>query len=149
MPSFPVTPSLNTYNPKKVKLLVGGVPGSGFAEDTLIEVERDKEAYQKTVGGDGKVTRTRIVDIAGKITVHLMQGSAFNDYLTALADLDEYNDAGVVPVLVADASGRTLVSAPAAWVQKKAKISLMAAKSDVRTWVIDCAQIPVFEVAGN
>lgn len=149
MATFPVTPDLNTYNPKKVKLLIGGVPGSGFAEDTMIEAERDKEAYSKVVGGDGKTTRTRIADISGKFTIHLMQGSAFNDYLTGLADLDEGADAGSVPILVVDASGRSVFSCPAGWVQKKPKATYMAQKSDVRTWIFDCSAIPVFEVAGN
>lgn len=137
-----------TYNPKQVSVVFGGIPLSGFAEDSLVEAERDKEAYTKQVSADGPVTRTRVVDIAGKVTVHLMQTSASNDYLTSLAILDEASDAGVRPLTVRDASGRTLISCAAAWVQKLPKTDLTV-KAEKRTWILDCAEMPVFLPLGN
>lgn len=146
---LPITPSLTTYNPKLVSVVIGGVPISGFAEDSVVEAERDKDAYNKVVGADGKATRTRIVNICGKFVIHLMQTSACNDYFSGLADLDEGADAGVVPILVRDASGRSLFSCPAAWVMKKTKADFAAEKANPRVWTFDCGPIPIFEVAGN
>lgn len=138
---------MKNYNPKKVSVIVGTRALSGFADGTFVQVAFDNEAFTKKVGADGEVTRSQSNDYSGKITITLDQASDSNDYLSGLAALDRASGAGVVPVLIRDAMGTTLVAVESAWVQKLADASFSKTSED-REWVLDCAAMDVF-VGGN
>src|SRR3990172_6159999 len=111
--------ALKKYDPKNVVVIVGAIIiNSGFAPDTFVEVERDEDAFTKSVGADGEVTRTRNRNKTGQIRITLQQSSETNALLSALALIDESTGDGVVPCAVKDLGGLTLHAAELGWVKK-------------------------------
>lgn len=136
-----------TYDPKLVKLNLGEVFFSGFAEGSMIQVEREGDSFTKFTGGDGEVARVRNRNRSGTVTVTLMQTSLTNDQLSALLAADELFGTGVRPLCLMDMSGNTIIAADRAWLRKPAAAEFGKDLKD-RQWVIDCAYLqPV--VAGN
>lgn len=138
---------MRNYNPKKVSLIVGAQAISGFADGTFIKVAQDEDAFTKKTGADGDTTRSQSNNFGGKVTITLDQASKSNDYLSGLAALDRASGAGVVPVLIRDALGATLVSGESAWVMKQPDVTF-AKTSEDREWVLDVASLDTF-VGGN
>lgn len=148
-----------TYDPRSLAAVItpatvgaSTLTLSGFADDDMIEVERDADAWTKKVSVDGPVTRARQGDLSGKMTFRLMQSSSSNDDLTALAKADEASPpAGAFTILLKDPSGRSVFRA-SGWIKKPAKVTF---KKDVemREWVIDCATMDIaggnYVVGGN
>ena len=136
-----------TYDPTEVVLTVGGVPLSGFTDGAFIKVSRDEDAYMKAVGADGQVSRAKNANKSGSITITLKQTSPANDVLSGYALADEVGNAGLVPVLIKDLLGTTLVSSSGAWVKKVSDTEMGKEISD-REWVLDCESINMV-VGGN
>lgn len=139
--------SVYTYDPSQVQIIVGGVPLSGFADGTFIEVSRDEQMYTKVTGADGKTSRAKTSNRAGDFTFTLKQTSPANDILSGFAVADEIDNAGVVPVLIKDGSGRTVCASSAAWVRQMPD-QPFAKEISNREWVLDAAGIDIF-VGGN
>jgi hypothetical protein len=146
--------AFHQYDPGKIILSLGASPSpiSGYAKGTFIEVERDANAFEKSVGSDGEVTRIRNRNRAGSIHIKLQQGSASNAYLTSLALEDELTGKGVVPLLVTDMSGalpnNSSAGATKAWIRKQPKLTFGGEAEEVRDWIIDCASMAQF-TGGN
>jgi len=138
---------MRTYIPKEVSIIVGTRPASGFADGAFVKVERANDAFTMKEGADGEVTRAKTSSRAGTITVTLIQGSSFNDYLSTLAQVDELTGNGTVPVMVRDAKGTTLFASPAAWLRKMPETEF-AKEVGIREWVFDCAILEYF-IGGN
>lgn len=139
--------TVETYSPKRVEVIFGGVPMRGFSDGTFVSVERTSEAFTTNVGADGEVSRTHSADKTGKITITLQQTSDSNDYLSALVIGDEVSLLGQLPILVKDTNGRTIVESPCAWIDKVANSEFGNELSD-REWVISCSELIAF-VGGN
>lgn len=138
---------LKTYDPKQVAVIVGGKIMQGFADGTFVKLERNEQAFNLKVGVDGEGTRAKSNNRSGKITITLMQSSDSNDELSGFAAADELSNTGAVPVLVKDASGRTLASAVTAWVQKYADAEF-AKEAMTRPWTLETDELVIFE-GGN
>ncbi len=136
-----------TYDPRKVKVLWGGVELTGFGPDSMIEIDRDEASFTKKAGVDGEVTRTRNNVSTGKVKITLMQSSSSNDILSAALALDESTGAGVLPLLITDLSGRTVDFVPDAWIEKP-PTQKFGKEIDTREWSIDCGSFTPF-VGGN
>lgn len=130
-------------------MVVGGFIISGFAEDEVIKIARDDDAFIKTVGVSGEVARRTNFNQSGMITITLMQSSASNDDLSALASVDYATRgiAGAVPVIMKDQSGRSLFVSPFGWV-KKFPDSSFAKNPGSREWIIDCSTL-LISIGGN
>jgi hypothetical protein len=139
--------STKTYDPGLVVVSIGGNIISGFADGTFINVERTSDSFSKQVGADGEVTRVRNRDRSGSITLTLMSSSLSNDILTALHKLDELSGTGVVPFLLKDLAGTTLVSAQSCWIRKPANVEFGKELSN-REWTLDANPIDM-TVGGN
>ena len=136
-----------TYDPKLVSLIVGGKIVGGFTDGTFIVAERNEDMWTMKVGVDGIGTRAKTNNFSGKVTITLHQSSSSNDDLSALAAADELSNSGAVPLLLRDASGRTLVSALTAWVKKMPNAEFAKEVSN-RAWVLETDQLVMFE-GGN
>lgn len=139
--------AVKTYDPKQVSLIVGGKIISGYTDGTFISAERNEQMFNLKVGVDGIGTRAKTNNQSGKITITLHQSSNSNDDLSAFAAADELSNAGAVPILLRDASGRTLASALTAWVQKLANAEFAKEVSN-RVWVLETDQLLLFD-GGN
>lgn len=140
--------AVETYSPKRVELIVAGVPMKGFSDSTFITAERTSEAFATNVGADGEVSRTHSADKTGKITLTLQQTSDSNDFLSGLALSDEISLLGQFPVLLKDTNGRTLAESPCAWIEKIANSEFGSDLSD-REWSISCSELIMFVGGSN
>lgn len=136
-----------TYDPKQVVVIFGGRQVRGYADGTFVEVVRDEDMFSLYVGADGESTRAKSNNKSGSVTVTLQQSSPSNDELSELALADELGNAGVLPLLVKDGSGRALFTAEQAWIQKMAD-SAFGNETETREWVIRTGELIPF-VGGN
>jgi hypothetical protein len=143
---------VRTYDSKRIHMIVGGVPMSGFSPDTMVKATRDSDTFAKKKGVDGVVTRSHLHDRSGEFTFSLDQSSPCNDILSALAKLDEETDGGIVPILVKDSLpssgsiGSTLVAAKA-WIRKWPDVEY-GKEATNRDWIFDVADYEVY-LGGN
>jgi hypothetical protein len=139
---------VKTYDPNNVQIIMGGFPITGYADGSFIEVAYDEDLYSKTVGADGEVSRAKMNNRSATVTITLKQTSATNDELSALYAADQANNAGVVPLFIKEqGTGRTLVFAQAAWVQKLPNLNYSKDVED-RVWTVATAQLKSF-IGGN
>jgi hypothetical protein len=124
-----------------------GATLQGFADGTFVAIERSSDSFTKHVGADGEVARTQSADKSGTVTVTLLQTSASNDVLSALAVADERTGLGTGPLSVVDASGRTVALCAEAWIKKPASIGF-SKEAEGREWVFECGHLEEF-VGGN
>lgn len=136
-----------TYDPNEISVIVGGKIMSGFADGTFVKFMRNEQAFNLKVGVDGIGTRAKTNNKSGKLEITLMQSSPSNDDLTAFTLADELNNQGVVPILLKDSNGTTLISAATAWVQKFPDTEF-AKEVTTRVWTIETDSANVF-VGGN
>jgi len=129
-----------TFDPKKVAVIVGGKPISGFASDSFVKVTRTTNTWEKVTGVDGLTTRIRQGDKSGRIEITLMQSSPDNDYFSGLCDLDEATGGGVVPILIKDLLGTSLDHTPAAWIVKPVDTEFGKSSKD-RVWAFECVDL--------
>lgn len=136
-----------TYDPNQVSVIVGGKILSGFGDGTFVKISRNEQAFNLKVGVGGEGTRAKSNNKSGKFEFTLMQSSASNDALSAIAIADELSGKGIVPCAVRDKSGRTIATALSAWVQKLPD-SEFAKETSTRTWILETEELNLF-VGGN
>lgn len=134
---------LKTYDPALVILTYGGIPIKGFADGTFIVVERSNDAFTKTSGADGRVSRAKSNDKSGTVTVTLAQTSSSNDVLAGFAKQDELSNTGVKVLNCKDVGGRSTHFSSAAWIRKVPNAEYGKEISN-REWVLDCDNLDSF-----
>ena len=65
---------VKTYDPLKVNLVVKGVTITGFADGSIIEVERNEDAISPYVGTKGEVAIAESADKTGTFKITLTSG---------------------------------------------------------------------------
>ena len=128
-------PVLN-YDASFVSMFFGVIEMSGFAADAAISLEHDEDDWEFHAGVDGAGTRSKMSIKSATVTVSLEQTSAVNDLLSAHRTLDLNTPGGVggQELIIKDNSGRTLLFAETAWIQKPPTAELNRA-STVREWI--------------
>lgn len=130
--------SVTTYDPQSASLTLGPSLISGFAEDSMIEIEYASKKYEKKVGVDGQTTRIRQHDRSGTLKISLMSTSVSNrvlgdlakgalgsviDTLLSIVGLGQSSlNSDVHAVMLYDASTGMKFSAPDCWVAKEPSI---------------------------
>ena len=137
------------YDPASVIVAFGPNELSGFAEGTMVRVERDEDTFTKKVGVDGECTRTRNMNRCGSVSVMLMATSSSNLVLSALHNADELasNGVSVLPLIIKDNAGYSLHVAKEAWIRKP-PASEHAKEAPEREWVFDTGPMTTVE-GGN
>lgn len=139
---------IKTYDPKNVQIIMGGVPITGFADGTFIDVAMDEDQFTKTVGGDGEVSRAKSNNQCATVTVTLQQTSGSNDVLSGLYQADKLNNAGAVPLMIKEiGTGKTLCFTQAAWVERLPNTTY-SKDIEERAWTIATGQLEIF-IGGN
>ena len=139
--------AVSTFNPKDVIIVVGGVPISGYADGTFLEITQDVQQFTKTTGADGYTTRVKSNNYGATATITLAQSSPSNDVLSALAAADRLTSTGVFPILIKDMSGSTIIFAGTAWIQQIPDATF-GNEINTRAWVIEMAEADTF-LGGN
>lgn len=94
---------METYNPKKIQLIVNGRYITGFADGTFITAERNEDSKVPNVGAHGDVVLTESADATGTVTVTLNQTSPSVRELRDLA-----KNGTIFPVQLVDANTQTV-----------------------------------------
>jgi len=146
---MPSTPKLTTYEFNQVTVAFGPILMDGFQDGEGVVIAQSQPRFTKHVGLDGKVTRAKVHDKSGTVTVRLMQTSAQNDLLSGLhiADTNAPNGAGILPVYVRDRNGRSLHTGAEAWITGFGDVTYDQGPT-MREWVIDVAELENF-IGGN
>jgi hypothetical protein len=135
--------SQKTYDPAQLLFSFAGIPVTGYAKDTFIEVEYEADAFSDEVGAAGEVVRVKNNDERGTVTVTLMADSQTNDLFSAVAAADRVSGTGVAPLLGKEFNGTTAFSSANAWVKKMPKVERGTEAPTVQ-WVFRCAKLKVF-----
>lgn len=138
---------LRTYDPKKVIVNVSGVPMSGFADGTFVMCERTSDSWSDVAGTDGAISRAKSNDKRGTIMLTFQQTSPSNDVLSGIAALDAEKNAGIVPILISDLSGRTLVESSFSYVRRPPNVEFGKEITN-REWTFACADLKMYH-GGN
>jgi hypothetical protein len=129
--------ALRTYDPKQVAIIFGG-PITGFADGTFVSIEANEEFFALIVGSDGEACRSKTNNYSARITLTLGQWSASNQVLSAQlqVDLNSPLGDGIIPFLLKDGSGSTVMSAEKAWIVQFATVEY-GREPAAREWVIE------------
>jgi hypothetical protein len=141
---------IKVYDSNQVDVVFNGLTiDSGRADGTFVKIDWEADRFTDKAGADGETTRSKTNDKRATITLTLMQSSASNAALSALAALDDVapNGAGVGPVLIKDRSGLSLYSAPASWIARSPDAEF-AAEAGTREWKIRVSGLQAFD-GGN
>ena len=134
---------LATFDPASVVISFGGIPLSGFADGTFLEITADNPQFTKVVGADGFTTRVKSNNYGAVATLTLAQSSPSNEILSGFLNQDRLNDDGVYPLLIKDMSGTTVVFSATGWIQQFPNITF-GNELNNREWIIDLADIDIF-----
>lgn len=138
---------LKTFDFKQVSTIFGGRILQGFADGEVISVEPQSDDFTEFVGADGEVTRSKSNNNLHLVTIRLSQTSDSNDILMGFSIADKKSNAGVVPFLIKDQNGRSLISAEQAYIKRRPNMG-MGVETGTREWIIALPD-PDFFVGGN
>lgn len=120
---------------------------SGYADGTFLEITADNQQFTKVTGADGYTTRVKSNNYGGVMTLTLAQSSPSNDALSIILNADRATNAGVVPILIKDMSGTTVMFSAAGWIQQFPDVTY-GNEMNNRAWAIELADIDIF-IGGN
>lgn len=123
------------YDINAVECIFAGVP----LKDALVSVEITPEgpAFADDIGADGSVCRYATNERRATANIVLKGHSDEHAKLSAIheADVSATNGRGVVPFLLLDGNGSTLVGTDKAWIMGMPAKTFAAAPGDV-TWAV-------------
>lgn len=139
-----------TYDASQVTIILAGLPLKGLAPDTFVSVEQDEDDFTLQVGADGEGARSKSNNRSATITLTLLQSSASNDLLSDLRNLDinSPNGDSIGPFMCKDNSGRTLINAAKAWIQKPPTVEF-AREGGTREWTFRTERLEFNLIGGN
>lgn len=131
-----------TFDFSKVSLVFGTRALEGFGEGSEIKVSRDENSFNKKVGNDGNITRSRSNNNSGMCEFVLDQFSKDNKYLQTIMNLDERTGKGILPFKLVDNSNpdKEIALGLEAWLEKPSDKSYSNESGD-RPWKIVIASL--------
>lgn len=137
------------YDINAVEFSIGGIP----IKDGLVscEIAPEGPAFASEIGADGLVCRYATNERRHNITLTLKGSSNENEKLSVLhgADVSATNGLGIVPVLLRDGNGTTLIATDSAWITQLPSKSFGASAGDC-AWNIQCVlSAPLKAVIGG
>lgn len=139
---------LRSYDPRRVIFIVGTHRVKGFMQGESLTADSMADGSSSVAGMDGDVARAMNTDPRWTFTANLMQSSESNDALNAIYQLDKAtNGNGVVPFMLQDNNGNTLIAGAQAWVRRPSPISY-GNEITGRQWTID-AVVEVENIAAS
>ena len=133
-----------TYDPALITVSIGGHQVSGFEPGTFVGLVRNADNSNFSVGPDGaEGIRTMINDRSALLTLTLRQTAPSNFVLANLANRDEVDKDGVVPISILDInSPDTVYMSAKGWIEKPADANY-AETPQGRAWLIRLAEVPM------
>lgn len=105
-----------TYNADEVTVTFGGDLIEGFADGSMITIERNNPLLVRVAGTTGEQAYSRHADRSATVTIKLLQTSESNDVFADAAALNERGPGlpGFKPLFIRDRNGRALYEGEAA-----------------------------------
>jgi hypothetical protein len=133
---------LKNYDPSQVVLTVGGRIMTGYGEGTFITLVRNKNNFELIVNPTGdESVRSKVNNRSGLLSFTLLQTSTSNLILSNLANRDEIEADGVVPVSIKDLNGESEFIAARGYIEKTADAAF-AATVQGRQWRLQIIEAP-------
>lgn len=133
-----------TFDFNQCSFILGTHIISGFAQGNAIEIGYIDTPYNISYDLNYGTTRYRKNNYDAEATIVLVQASISNAVLSQLAALDRQSDTGIVPLLVKDNKGDTLITSPACWVKEVTKVGFGDDNKD-RTWVLHMHNAAIYD----
>jgi hypothetical protein len=130
---------VGTYDAKKVIITFGGVPISGYADGTFVQVDPSAETWTRKVGADGEVSRSLSNDNTHTIQITLGQMSLSNSYLRTAMNADKLTGLGMLPLSFTDLNTMESHFWPQAWVSTDPSTGRAKETTDMQ-WTIHTGQ---------
>ena len=144
-----------TYTPNEISVVISQASSnishtiSGYAEDSIVKVDRVTDDWELYVGADNTTTRVYKGSTATKVSLSLQQTASSNDVLSYIRnnDLATLNASGLFSITIKDNSGRSVYFAQQAFLMGPAN-SEFGNTMHHREWVI-CAPRTQQFIGGN
>lgn len=110
----------------------------GLAKDSLVSIEYPEAVWSEKTLNNGETVRTHSKDNTLRMTVHLDQTSASNDYLSAISLFDDKDPSGLEGIFTctfADKSSRTFAYSAECFVKRPMSYEF-GSDTSVRDWII-------------
>ena len=110
----------------------------GMAKDSVVTIDYPEATWTEKTLNNGETVRTHSKDNTLRVTIHLDQTSASNDYLSALSDFDDRDATGMEGIFTctfADKSSRTYAYSAQCFVKRPQSYEF-GSDTSVRDWVI-------------
>lgn len=137
-----------TYSAKHMNIIAGAFRLEGFGETDMVTITRDEGKWVKTVGADGRVSRSYVASDSGTVVITLMQTSEANETLNGLLLTDTSTLKGQIPLAIQDTLGGSTYSSTDAWLQGPPEISYGKEIAEY-TWTFDCADLAMYVAGGE
>jgi hypothetical protein len=126
------------YDPAQIICVAANKQIQGFADGSFIKVRALSPGFTSKAGADALVSHSRTNDPRVEVTIILMAGSADNDTLSTVheLDLDTPGGAGVFPFSLTDLNGRSVLEMTYCRVMK-APDEDISKEDGVREWVLE------------
>lgn len=131
-----------TYNSNRITLIFGGRLITGWADGDFCKVAYNQDHVMLTVGTDSIGTRSFSRDYSGTVEITLLASSPSNDYLSSVYLADQQSATGVLPFVLREAGGATLVTAESMWIKKQVDVSFSRQVSQ-RVWTLETDNMTV------
>ena len=135
-----MNPLVMTYDPKKVIITFGGVPISGYADGTFVQIDPSGDSFTKKVGADGEVARSLSNDNTHTVQITLLQTSLSNNYLRTVMNADKLTGLGMLPLSFTDLNTMEVKFWPQAWVSVEPGTGRAKEDTDVQ-WTLHTGQL--------
>lgn len=135
---------LASYRPSSIVIAISHSPSNtshivgGMAKDSVVTIDYPETTWMEKTLNAGETVRTHSKDRTLRMTIHLDQTSASNDYLSKLADFDEADLSGMEGIFTctfADKSSRTYAYSAQCFLKRPQSYEF-GSDTSVRDWVI-------------
>jgi len=122
---------------------------SGFSEDNICTIDRQKEAFTLYTGADNTNTRIYNASTSHIVTIPLQQTSKSNDFFQAMFDYDVRTQDGLFQIIVKDTGkdGRSSYYSDEAYIAIVPNTTY-GNSMQIFEWQIHCPQMVTF-IGGN
>lgn len=140
--------AVRTYSPDRVIVLVSGIPITGFADNTFVQIEPLTDLSTMQVGADGEVARSISTNKCCNVTITLQQTSPSNDVLSGMIEVDALTGGVLFPLTVTDLIGRTVFAVAQCWISKRPTLTFAREVTD-REWRISTGGPSIWFAGGS
>lgn len=131
-----------TYNPNTLLVIIRGVPITGFADGSTINLTPNNDKYNTTYGTTGLFIRSLQVNDGGVLTFSLMPNSPSNTFLSSLLLEDALAQTAIVPFAIKARTGAIPdIASGFGWVKKVVDLNYsIGGDAPMREWTFEAAK---------